>query len=69
MIRNAQKAGVRIAFGSDAGVGLHGKTNPEQLVWLVAGLHTRSSAAERDRERRAAPRRRGRLLEAACSPT
>src|SRR6267143_775942 len=35
MIRNAQKAGVRIAFGSDAGVGLHGKTNPEQLVWLV----------------------------------
>ncbi|HXL40634.1 MAG TPA: amidohydrolase family protein [Myxococcales bacterium] len=35
MIRNAQKAGVRIAFGSDAGVGLHGRTNPEQLVWLV----------------------------------
>ncbi|HXO16202.1 MAG TPA: amidohydrolase family protein, partial [Steroidobacteraceae bacterium] len=35
MIRNAQKTGVRIAFGSDAGVGLHGKTNPEQLVWLV----------------------------------
>ncbi len=35
MIRNAQKVGVRIAFGSDAGVGQHGKTNPEQLVWLV----------------------------------
>src|SRR6267142_435364 len=35
MIRNAQKSGVRIAFGSDAGVGQHGKTNPEQLVWLV----------------------------------
>jgi imidazolonepropionase-like amidohydrolase len=35
MIRNAQKVGVRIAFGSDSGVGPHGKTNPEQLVWLV----------------------------------
>jgi len=35
MIKNAQKAGVRIAFGTDAGVGLHGKTNPEQLTWLV----------------------------------
>src|SRR4051812_16974388 len=35
MIRAAQKAGVRIAFGSDAGVGVHGKTNPEQLTWLV----------------------------------
>ena len=35
MIRDAQKAGVRIAFGTDAGVGPHGKTNPQQLVWLV----------------------------------
>src|SRR6267142_4855522 len=35
MLRNAQKAGVRIAFGSDAGVGMHGKTNPEQVTFLV----------------------------------
>lgn len=35
MIRNARKLGVRIAFGSDAGVGQHGKTNPDQLTWLV----------------------------------
>ena len=35
MFRNAQRAGVRIAFGSDAGVGQHGKTNAEQLVWMV----------------------------------
>lgn len=35
MIRSAQKTGVRIAFGTDAGVGPHGKTNPEQLTWLV----------------------------------
>ncbi len=35
MIRSAQKIGVRIAFGSDAGVGPHGKTNAEQLVWLA----------------------------------
>ncbi len=34
MIRTAQKVGVRIAFGTDAGVGHHGKTNPEQLLWL-----------------------------------
>ena len=35
MFRNAQKLGVQIAFGSDSGVGLHGKTNPQQLTWLV----------------------------------
>jgi imidazolonepropionase-like amidohydrolase len=34
MFRTAQKLGVKIAFGSDAAVGLHGKTNPEQLVWM-----------------------------------
>ena len=35
MIRNAHRLGVRIAFGSDAGVGEHGKTNPQQLAWMV----------------------------------
>jgi imidazolonepropionase-like amidohydrolase len=35
MFRNAQKIGVHIAFGSDSGVGPHGKTNPQQLAWLV----------------------------------
>ncbi|HYS07981.1 MAG TPA: amidohydrolase family protein [Myxococcales bacterium] len=35
MLRNAQRVGVRIAFGSDAGVGMHGKTNPEQVTFLV----------------------------------
>ena len=46
MIRNAQKAGVRIAFGSDAGVGLHGKTNPDQLVWLVGWGFTPARALQ-----------------------
>ena len=46
MIRNAQKVGVRIAFGSDAGVGLHGKTNPEQLTWLVRWGFTPAQALQ-----------------------
>ena len=46
MIRNAQKSGVRIAFGSDAGVGLHGKTNPEQLTWLVRWGFTPAQALQ-----------------------
>jgi imidazolonepropionase-like amidohydrolase len=35
MFKSAQRIGVRIAFGSDAGVGPHGKTNPQQLAWMV----------------------------------
>ncbi|MGE5049293.1 MAG: amidohydrolase family protein [Deltaproteobacteria bacterium] len=54
MIRDAQKAGVRIAFGTDAGVGPHGKTNPEQLVWLVrwgmTPAHVLQSATVTDAE-------------------
>jgi imidazolonepropionase-like amidohydrolase len=46
MIRNAQKIGVRIAFGSDAGVGMHGKTNPEQLAWMVRWGFTPAQALQ-----------------------
>jgi imidazolonepropionase-like amidohydrolase len=35
MFKSAQRIGVRIAFGSDAAVGPHGKTNPQQLTWMV----------------------------------
>jgi imidazolonepropionase-like amidohydrolase len=46
MFRAALKVGVRIAFGSDAGVGLHGKTNPEQLTWLVRWGFTPAQALQ-----------------------
>jgi imidazolonepropionase-like amidohydrolase len=46
MIRAALKVGVRIAFGSDAGVGQHGKTNPEQLTWLVRWGFTPAQALQ-----------------------
>src|SRR3989442_11612965 len=46
MIRNAQRIGVRIAFGSDAGVGEHGKTNPQQLAWLVKWGFTPAAALQ-----------------------
>jgi imidazolonepropionase-like amidohydrolase len=46
MIRNAQKIGVRIAFGSDAGVSPHGKTNPEQITWLVKWGMTPAAALQ-----------------------
>ncbi|MFL5312268.1 MAG: amidohydrolase family protein [Myxococcales bacterium] len=46
MIRNAQRIGVRIAFGSDAGVGEHGKTNPQQLSWMVKWGFTPAAALQ-----------------------
>jgi imidazolonepropionase-like amidohydrolase len=35
MFKGAYKMGVKIAFGSDSGVGKHGQTNPQQLTWMV----------------------------------
>ena len=46
MIRNARRIGVRIAFGSDAGVDTHGKTNPQQLAWLVKWGFTPAAALQ-----------------------
>jgi len=46
MIRNAQRIGVRIAFGSDAAVGEHGKTNPAQLTWLAKWGFTPAAALQ-----------------------
>src|SRR4051812_34688921 len=46
MIKSAQKVGVRIVFGSDAGVGPHGKTNPEQLAWMVRWGFTPAQALQ-----------------------
>ncbi|HYV66243.1 MAG TPA: amidohydrolase family protein, partial [Myxococcales bacterium] len=46
MIRNAHRIGVRIAFGSDAGVDTHGKTNPQQLAWLVHWGFTPAAALQ-----------------------
>src|SRR5712692_10683675 len=46
MIGNARRIGVRIAFGSDAGVGEHGKTNPQQLAWMVKWGFTPAAALQ-----------------------
>ena len=46
MIGNARRIGVRVAFGSDAGVGEHGKTNPQQLAWMVRWGFTPAAALQ-----------------------
>jgi len=46
MIRSAHRIGVRIAFGSDAGVDTHGKTNPQQIAWLVKWGFTPAAALQ-----------------------
>jgi imidazolonepropionase-like amidohydrolase len=46
MIRNAHRIGVRVAFGSDAAVDAHGKTNPRQLAWLVKWGFTPAAALQ-----------------------
>ena len=61
-LRRAVPAGVRIAFGTDAGVSMHGRNADEFLLMVQHGMTPMAAISGRDRQRRrsARPRRRGR---------